>query len=264
MKKEESSEFSKIRSSKRLVVGLGTGRSGTVSLSKFLDAQEKSFFVHEGAYKLKFLFRHAAGNYLPWKINNLLFEEWYTGLTKASKDARYYGDICASLLPYVPSILEKDPEAIFVCMKRNKKDVVDSFMHVTTGINYWDKNETFREVDFWGEMFPTIDSSNKRESIERYWDMYYETIESLEQKYPNAVRTFSINDLNTTEGRDRILDYIGYPKNDRRVDKTFHANKRLNLGFITILRMFMFTYAYFAKIGPHVKLRPDSAKDPKD
>ncbi len=259
--KKKSNKFSNMNGHQRLVIGLGTGRSGTVSLSKFLGVQEKTFFVHEGAYKQKFFSQYSAGNYLPWKIDKHLFEVWYSGLRKASKGALYYGDVCASLLPYVSLILEKDPEAVFVCIKRDKTEVVNSFMHVTRGINYWNENEVFRAFDFWGEMFPTINSLNKRDALEKYWDLYHETVKSLEEKYPHAIRTFSINDLNTFEGREEILNFIGYPKIGRRIDTNFHANKRLNMILITILRTFMLIYAYLAKIGPYSNSKQNHAKD---
>lgn len=236
------------KTKKRMVIGLGTGRSGTSSLARFLDAQHDSYFVHESAYNQKSLLRYTAGKYLPWDTDGVRFNEWYQGLFQASGNTTYFGDVCASLLTYVPIILEREPSARFVCIKRNKKDTVDSFLAMTSGINYWDENNTFKEVDFWGRMFPTIAATSKREAIEKYWDLYYSTAEKLQIQYPNSIRIFAIESLNSKEGRQEILDFIGYPEGNRKLDGDFHVNKRIHRYIIFLCRIYMIVYARILRI----------------
>jgi hypothetical protein len=234
-------------SAKKLVIGLGTGRSGTVSLAMFLDAQKNAYFVHEGAYNYQSGLRFSAGKYLPWVQDREKFETWYRDLKNASGSTEYYGDVCASLLSYVPLIIEKNPRTLFVCIKRNKHDTVESFMSMTKGINYWDRNNQLRKIDFWGKLFPVIDGKTKRESIELYWDYYYETVELLETSYPHAIKTFSLESLNTNEGQNAILEFIGYPVSSRVTTRLFHSNKRVPSIFICVLRIYMAVYGFIIR-----------------
>jgi len=235
---------------KKLIIGLGTGRSGTVSLTVFLDSQKKSFFVHEGAYSQKSIFRYIAGNYLPWQIDLIRFEEWYKNLRLASSDTKYYGDVCISLIQYLPYILEKEPGAIFICIEREKKKVVDSLMHATKGINYWDNKDRFKKFDFWGEIFPCIDGSDKLDAIKKYWDLYHRTIVLLREKYPNSIHVFPIETLNSVSGRHEILDCVGYPSEGRVVEGDFRKNKKMAGLVIFLFRVFMTFRVIFFRIRP--------------
>lgn len=210
---------------KHLIIGLGTGRSGTMSLAKFLDLQHHAYFVHEGAHNVPKWLRHTTGKYLPWEFNQKSFDEWLEGLYKRSSNVKYFGDVGASVLPYVGIILEQNPAAVFICMKRERDLVVQSFLKITIGTNHWNKNDIFRELNYFDGMFPKMDADSKKEAIEKYWDMYYEQCDKYSEKYPKNFFIFDIEKLNSIEGRCEILDAAGISESDREVNETIHANK---------------------------------------
>lgn len=225
----------------QLVVGLGSGRSGTTSLAKFLDAQPNAYVVHEGGYTTRF-FRHVVGEFLPWEVDIAALERWHHGLSERAKGAALYGDVGASFLPYVPHILEHWPQTKFVCLKRDRQAVIESFMHITPGVNSWSKNSSVAGVpDFWDAMHPDMQEDDKEKAIGKYWDMYYEKAAAYAQRYPHAFAVYELEVMNTRSGRDRILDFIGMPPEHRNVDVHVHANSRYPKVFIWVFRFIVST-----------------------
>jgi len=215
---------------RQLVIGLGSGRSGTTSLTNLLNAQKNSFVVHEGGYIYPKTFRQAApiaGDFLPWEVSLEKLDQWHQGLVEASEGSRVYGDVSSSFLPYVPAILERWPQVKFVCIKRAREAVVKSFMHVTPGSNLWNKDSSIAGVpDFWSDMYPDMGIEDKEEAIGAYWDMYYTEAERYERMYPASFKVFDIDQLNTVDGKKKILEHVGFPAEDMQTAVVVHANKR--------------------------------------
>ena len=92
-----------------LIFGLGTGRCGTVSLSKLLNAQQDSFFTHE----------NGDGNLLPWRTDEEKINKYIQNILNRKR--QFAGDVSFYLLPYVDLILKKYPSTRFVIMKRVKE-----------------------------------------------------------------------------------------------------------------------------------------------
>lgn len=211
---------------KRLIIGLGSGRSGTTSLARFLDSQKDAYVVHESAYNLPLTLKFTSGKWLPWEFDEAKYQEWQEGLLTAAGDAYFYGDVALSLLPYVPRIIKDYPEVKFICLKRPRGDVVTSYLVKTQGVNHWYLHDGKRWAkDHWDPMYPKLDEPNKKRAIKKYWDMYYETSAELEKKYPNNFKVFFMKELNTREGRNRILAFAGIPEEERVLTGSFKANK---------------------------------------
>jgi hypothetical protein len=210
---------------KKFVLGLGTGRSGTMSLAKLFSFQNKSYFVHEGAHNVPKWLQHTTGKYLPWEVNDKAFETWFDSLLFKSKNAKYYGDVGASILPYVEKILLKEPSTRFICLKRDQSQVVASFLKITTGTNHWNNDHALRELNYFDSMFPKLSATSKEEAIKKYWDMYYEQCEHLAKKYPNSFFIFDISKLNSAQDRKQILDAAGFAAQDQLINVSVHANK---------------------------------------
>ena len=234
---------------KKLILGLGPGRSGTMSLAKFLDSQKRSYFAHEGAFTMPKLFKYTTGAYLPWEVDIAKYEVWYSGLFSKSADALYFGDVGVSILPHVPLILEKHPDAIFICMTRNKEDVVKSFLRVTAGVNHWNScHKILSDLNIWYAMFPKIKESSKEESIRIYVDRYYQQAEKFEQEYPTSFKIFDIHDLNSREGRLAIVSFAQIETTDHVIDAEFHSNRSMNPVFHFVLQIFLMVYVMTKKL----------------
>jgi hypothetical protein len=208
------------------VLGLGTGRCGTRSFAKLL--KEWGMPASHEKYRLM---------WLPDKK-----QLWFL--------VRYLrADVAFYWLNYVDLVLEKCPDAKFICLKRPKKDTLDSYMRGNFNPYMFKKvegnPEKFKEVTYfrdyvsqedleytdadtrkwvlenwdmpqtlWGgdlpKLFPQYDSEDKEECLSLYWDDYYKKAAEWEQIYPNSFMVIDMHEaLNTENGRNKILNFIG-------------------------------------------------------
>jgi hypothetical protein len=191
-----------------LVLGIGSGRCGTQSLADMLNQQAQASCTHE---------RFRAE--VPWGFEGY---SYLKDLINASTgECRLFGDVSLYWLPQVERLIEEFPindtfnDLCIIALKRNKSDTVDSFWRKTgraNGRNHWQlhNGEQFKECELgWDKCFPKFDASSKREAIEMYWSYYYGEVARLEDKYPDFVRCFSTEALNSEEGQREILTFVG-------------------------------------------------------
>ncbi len=144
------------------------------------------------------------------------------------------GDVASYYLPYVEQIIAASDIAKFPVIKRDREEVVESFIRKvsptkrtnfmrrvaeTVGIatkalpmNHWQLHDgsRYRYEGTWDMNFPKYPSDlTMAQAISRYWDEYYSRTEALEEKYPGRVKTFQIVDLSTAEGQRKILGFLG-------------------------------------------------------
>jgi hypothetical protein len=135
-----------------IIIGLGSGRSGTASLAKLLNAQKDAAVFHEmSPSTVRF-----AGT--PRPILNAIeeFEAIVAGgdpsrltvdLAREVSARRYdqmrhmrrvslIGDIAFYYLSYVDEIVARHPGVRFVCLKRDKATTVRSWMQKSS-LGYW-------------------------------------------------------------------------------------------------------------------------------
>ncbi len=186
---------------KQLVVGLGTGRCGTVSLSKTLALQKDSRFTHESKPLLPWIFSKKD---ILKKLEQVM-----------SYDNHLVGDIAFYYLPYVEFILKKYPDTKFICLQRSKEETVKSYMKKTERKNHWmDHDGTkWKKDELWDPCFPKYETDSKEQAISMYWDTYYSLIGQLLEKYPANIKKYSLEcTLNSKEGLSDLLSFVGIPK----------------------------------------------------
>lgn len=169
---------------KFLVIGLGSGRSGTASLASLIDRQVGGQCFHEMNPSCAVF----AGN--PQSHLNIIREfkcilaggctanlsidysrpasvETYSHLHDLP-DVRLLGDIAYYYLSYVEDILQLAPDCRFVCIKRDKEQTVESWLK-KSAIRRWPslwiadrlkalitRNPFLTEYNYWQEHDGTI------------------------------------------------------------------------------------------------------------
>jgi hypothetical protein len=198
---------------RQIVVGLGTGRCGTQSLSAFLSMQPESQVLHErSSFRIRW---QGSEN----EIDDLL--RW----CREASSLRLVGDVGFYYLPYVEYILSQEPDARFPCLRRDREATVNSYMRKTRRRNHWVCHcGILYRRNKWDECYPKYDRSSKAEAIGRYWDEYYERAAGLEQVYPANVRVFPTGVLNTEAGQQEVLDFLGIPASLRIVTGPIRLN----------------------------------------
>lgn len=189
----------------RLVIGLGTGRCGTVSLSLLLNAQRSARVCHEGKLDGKH-------HLIPWRDGEEVLSAWIKRLARESNGASIYGDVGMYFLPYAEHLIREYPHIRFVCMKRDKESTVDSYMVKTRGRNHWMVHDgSVWDLDpVWDPMFPKYSSDNKKEALEKYWDDYYQEAHRLSDLMPSSFGIFDMDSLNSEDGRREVLEFVGF------------------------------------------------------
>jgi len=204
-----------------IVIGMGSGRSGTKSLAKLLDEQDNAKVTHE------------YGEPLHWDLNQLHWQLWEDRLDEWERenllDKGYFreeekikGDVASWYLPYIEAIARGSDKSHLeyinseeywayylkvIVLKRDKDETIESFDEWTGQGNRWqEKGGDWPEYD---HAFPTYpDELSKREAIGQYWEDYYETCEWLED-VTDFVKIFDIDVLNSKEGQQKIFDFLG-------------------------------------------------------
>lgn len=197
-----------------VVIGLGTGRSGTVSLARLLDAQPDAAVGHEMRPLLPWHAEPARVEFRLWQLEH--------------RSERLVGDVAYSYLPAVEQIAAALPDARFVCLRRNREEVVESMMKKTPRTNLWaDHDGTEWEHDpVWDPTMPSYPPMPKRDAIGRYWDDYYRAAADLELALDGRFRVFDLNEtLNTDAGVNLLLDFVGVPEDERVAHVGIVANE---------------------------------------
>lgn len=132
-------------------------------------------------------------------------------------------DVAFYYLPYVEYIARTRPDATFICLRRERKETVESYMLKTEGRDHWRVGGG--RPDPWDRLYPKFDAPNKREAIGEYWNMYYEETERLE-KAGVRIRTFEMSELNSDEGAKSILKFAGLDCSQARSGIRENAKKK--------------------------------------
>ncbi len=187
----------KISLARYLVIGLGADRRDTFSLFMTINQIPDSFFVHEGFM-------------LPWYGTK---EEALNKISEFlnSTQKKYVGDVGFYWLPYVETVIKNIPDVKFICLKRDKKQTVKSFMKKTEGRNHWINHDgkKWKKDYVWDRCFPKYEVESKEQALKLYWEEYYNKAILLEKKYPKNFKIFDITVLNSEESFKKVLDFIG-------------------------------------------------------
>ena len=207
---------------KQLIISIGTGRCGSVSLSKFLSAQEYVSVLHEGR-----LDSHKIRKLIKWENDEDNLFEWLEFLLSLDEN-KFVGDTGMYYLPYIEQIIDKYPQVKIIVMERDKEEVVKSYIKKTTGRNHWFDHDgkEWDKDDKWDPCYPKYDISNKEKALEKYWEDYKSQTDNLILKFPDKIKKWTIQSLNTLNGKNEILNFLNYNL-DRNINQEFKHNTKL-------------------------------------
>lgn len=207
---------------KQLIISIGTGRCGSVSLSKFLSAQEYVSVLHEGR-----LDSHKIRKLIKWENDEDNLFEWLEFLLSLDEN-KFVGDTGMYYLPYIEQIIDKYPQVKIIVMERDKGEVVKSYIKKTIGRNHWFDHDgkEWDKDDKWDPCYPKYDIINKEKALEKYWEDYKNQTNNLILKFPDKIKKWTIQSLNTLNGKNEILNFLNYNL-DRNINQEFKHNTKL-------------------------------------
>ncbi len=194
----------KKRTKKQLILGIGTGRSGSTTLTKLLQMQVTTYCSHEHPPRLS------------WGINSNRIKFQLDRFDVLLNHYHNVADVSHWWLPYIDFLVEKNNDIRIVVMKRNRKATVDSFLKIKGGggrgsINHWIKHDgSFWSENIWDECYPKYKVSKMKKSLEHYWDDYYKKAYQLMKRYPESIKIFSTDELSNPDVQKDMLLFCGY------------------------------------------------------
>lgn len=249
-----------------MIFGLGSGRSGTASLGGLINAQPGAVCFHE-INPSAMAWQGAEGTVISLLRDfRAILEGGERALTidrtSPNRDApvprmlemdrvQAIGDVGHYYLPYVETILEREPNTRFPCFWRAEDKVVESFTAkmrlkphgrmerlratltgnaLPTSRNHWAGagDDRWRGDLRFDACFPSYDDLNGAplaDHLRRWHQEYYAEVERLVAKHPDHVRIFDLERMNSVEGRREILEFA-LPGFDVDPDVEVHANHR--------------------------------------
>lgn len=193
---------SNLQAGRGLVIGLGSGRCGTVSLAKLLSQQRGVEVSHE---RLEYNLAAAGSEELV-----LTFLRQLTEGRGVRPGARCVGDVFSAYLYYVEVIAEALPEARFVCLRRDRAATVTSFVKKVHPANHWMAHDGVKWMsDPWDRCFPNFAADSIEDAVGAYWDDYYSRAADFMGRMPERFGIFELHELNDPSGQSRILDFAG-------------------------------------------------------
>ena len=194
---------------KTVIIGIGTGRCGTMSFAKFLDQQPHTMVTHEWNYCRGFRWNEAS--FSSAKARHKAF---------LARKGRFVGDVALWNLPYAIYFL-RFPTVKVIALKRTKNDTVKSFERWFGRMRHFPwitanqrRLTSFKDNNIYDNCYPKYIFPVREPSIAEgasiYWDDYYTRVDKLKEKYPeriSIVDTYGIL-FNDTIKKD-ILNWIG-------------------------------------------------------
>ena len=196
-----------------VILGLGTGRCGTHSLTDLLNLQTGAEFTHE-EWPLLPWNRVAGRPGIGERLRRL----------RRTRAGRYVGDVASFYLPYAEQAIALDPKLRMICLERPREEVVASFCRWLDTVHplptdHWSRSPApgWYHEPFWSRIFPRYDVSDRGEGIRRYWEDYHQAAAELARRFPQNFRVFPTHEaLNTDTGVRDLLTFAGIPE-DRQV-----------------------------------------------
>ena len=125
------------------------------------------------------------------------------------------GDVGFYYLPYVDVLIDRFPNVRFVCLKRDRLQMVRSYMAKSGLKNPWSTEPhrgPYPRRDGWDKCYPKHNLPKER-ALNHYWDDYYHTAKAFHKKYPGRFRIWRVESaLNTLAGQIAVLQFAGVRK----------------------------------------------------
>lgn len=209
-----------------IVIGLGTGRCGTHSLSLLLSTQKGFEITHElGKFN--------------WSNDEAMVSQFFQAMKAYAEESdgrvKTVGDVASWYLNYVEYIINQKWDVVFICLKRDIDETVHSFSKKVPNYNHWtDKDSKYWKKypkSPWDARYPKYDAE-KRQALIEYVKNYHKRSEQWQERRPDIFRIFDINDLNTEDGQRSILSHARIPEDKMVVFPGIHTNKRNDMKHI--------------------------------
>jgi len=192
------------------IIGITTGRCGSMSFAAFMNNQKKTTFTHEHAMQVT-----------TWPV----FEPYTSAMkTMRGYGGKYKGDISPGWCPWAVEVLRKHPKATkIVWLHRDPKEVAESFIRQKEyKLGQWIRS--FDGDDGFLGAYPVQERVWSYAAVHRCIDRYFWLCKVMNTLYSDFVFPLHISELNSEEKQMELLTWIGYKPSEMRLGMP-HLNK---------------------------------------
>jgi len=210
----------------QVILGLGTGRSGTNSLANILSACRNVVVQHE-AYRT------------DWYRTSDDGDERFPRISSLDKQDRYFqdqlaagktvGNVAFYLIPRWRRLRTVFPGCRIVCLHRPKEETVESWLKWTCGLSQcyppdlpaiaahpWVVHQAK-----WSTLFPKFEQArSSREAWELHWELCEREMAAIKDAFH-----LNLADLNNDAAVGQLFDYCRIPPEDR----VFSRERKFNV-----------------------------------
>ena len=216
-----------------LIFGLGTGRSGSTSLHSLFSRQLNTFSSHEHPPLVK------------WQNDNKSVHFHLNRSLILFNSFNFIADVSHWWLSYVEIIIKRFPNSKFVCIQRDKKETINSFLKIKGNekrgsLNHWMIHDgNYWRLNRWDKTYPKFKTTSLKDALEKYWEFYYLESEKLQHKFSSNFRIFNIKMLSSKEGQLKILEFCKFqnPKTNSILKKNINTIKDGEFGWKDIQKL---------------------------
>lgn len=200
--------------SKTLILGIGTGRCGTLALCDFLRHQPEMYCTTEAVK-------------IPWYYEDEITEKSDPIFLWIKSDKKIVGDVGSYTLPHVRKIAKLFDDVRLLVVQRDKQATIKSWMKKThEKHNYWVPHTLgIWKDDLYDPFFPTfkdMERKTKQEAISVYYDFYYDECKKLKSDFKTL--WFKTEDSEKIETRKQILEFCGFDKSKWKLNVKCRRN----------------------------------------
>lgn len=180
----------------RYIVGITTGRCGTMSFAEFMNQQKNTTFTHEKAMDVTFY---------P------MFRPYERAMKKLrGYGGRYKGDVSPGWAFWSIQLLEKYPKQTkIVWLHREVNQVAESFIKQKEHkLALW--RSRFDGPDGMMGAYPVWEKEWSHEAVHRAVRKVFYLCKGMNTLYPEHVFPIHISELNSEEKQFELLSWIGY------------------------------------------------------
>ena len=193
-----------------IVIGLGTGRSGTASLAKLLSAQRDAFCFHEmnpacvrfsgtprpilnAIDEFQAILDGGDPSMLTVDLSRPVAAKAYDELCKMQR-VRLIGDVAFYYLTYVEAIAARNPNVRFLCLRRDIEKTVASWMNKLRVSRWRSKyladrlGSLITRAPFYTSSNPFMNHDGTEWEIDPVWDKCFPKFEAATM--PEAIRKY--------------------------------------------------------------------------
>ena len=206
-----------------IVIGLSSSRLESEKIFSFLKEQNSIYVNYESDIE-KFSWNNSE-NIIFKRIQDLE-KRVYCNTSSNKRQFKVFGEVCFYILPYLEILINNFPYLKFICTtKSRKKSYDDIIKDITNEKNFLLRLFLFKkqfknhfikhdgkkwEKDYiLDKCYPKFELDSLNSAIEEYIDLYYSSVKKIEKKYPNNLKVFYSDELQSKYGKKKIFSFIG-------------------------------------------------------